>query len=54
MRPIIRYSILLLLLAVLLPATSYGDDIDELMKKAQRGDATAQYNLCWMYRKGKG
>ena len=56
MRPIIRYPILLLFLAMLFPATGYGFDIGVLVKKAkaQLGNAEAQSSLGDMYRNGLG
>ena len=55
MRPITRYSILLLLLAVLFPATGYSDGIGRPnLKKVQQGIAIDQYNLGLMYKKGEG
>ena len=54
MRPTIRYPILLLFLAVVFSTTGCSVDIGELMAEAQRGEATAQVNLGWMYEKGKG
>ena len=54
MRPITRYSILLLLLAMLFPATGYGDDIERIMREARQGYNSAQYNLGERYRNGEG
>ena len=54
MRPIIRYPILLLFLAVVFSTTGCSVDILGLMAEAQRGNATAQANLGVMYDNGEG
>jgi len=47
-------AVLALAIISLLPAVSRGADIDELQKRAQQGDASAQYYLGDAYYYGKG
>ena len=46
--------LLLLFLAVFSRAIFGADSVDELRKKAEAGDANAQFNLGWMYENGDG
>ena len=49
-----KIGLLLLFLAVFSRAIFGADSVDELRKKAEAGDAAAQYNLGVMYANGNG
>ena len=55
--PVLHTSILLfltILTAVLAAAPSWGDEISDLKKRAERNDPEAQYRLAVIYANGKG